>query len=182
MNRIAFFALPEDIRTVVEVVDGRQRLAYRLMGLFSAPDQEIYDRGVDIPMLGKADTPSAITCASYLVSRSGAPTSARPIPQDDGSTAYAIDQLWNPDTVVFSPAGVWNGQIVLSGRVDATSDSPIALGLMKLFVSTITRRFTKVRAFHVGDKALTWLNAGKRLTGAEQSPTAFDLTADHTRR
>jgi hypothetical protein len=87
-----------------------------------------------------------------------------------------MDQLLNPDTVRLIPAGLWGEDIVLAGMVDTVSDSPIAQELMKRFNSAFKIQFSKVKGYWVGPEALAFLNAGKRLTIAAQSPPEFDLT------
>ena len=46
------------------------------------------------------------------------------------------------------------------------------------FAAHIRKSFRKIRAFCVGSHAEALLDAGKRLTVAEQSPREFDLTRE----
>jgi hypothetical protein len=175
MKRLQFFALRQDIQTAVEAVEAQLPLEYTRMGVFPNPHARAFTGVIEIPSLGLADSGSAITCATYLVSKWGAPVRSRPIHQNDGSLLHGIDQLLNPDTVVFSPAGVWEGRMLLSGRFDTASDSPDSQELMLHFGKALASRYKKVRSFYVGPEAVLWLEAGRRLTGAEQSPIEFDL-------
>jgi hypothetical protein len=88
---------------------------------------------------------------------------------------FVMDQLVNPDTIEFTPAGMWNEEIVLHGRVATASDTPGSKELMKHFRSALKKHFVKVNAFYVGTSALQLLKQGKRLTLSLQTPRAFDL-------
>ncbi len=93
-----------------------------------------------------------------------------------GVERFCVDQLVNPDTIWFTPGGVWGEDFVLNGRVGTASDSDPSRYLMKRFDSAFKKRFRKIKAFLVGPGALAFLEAGKRLTAAVQSPRDFDLT------
>jgi hypothetical protein len=140
------------------------------------PDFKEVFRGVEIQNLGRATMESASGSQSYLVTEREIAIHVRPVATHSGITRYLLDQLINPDTVTFTPAGIWNTDVVLHGRVATVSDSAIAQELMKRFSKAIRKHFTKVNAFWVGPEALELLKAGKRLTIAAQSPPEFDLT------
>jgi hypothetical protein len=92
-----------------------------------------------------------------------------------GIDRFCVDQLLNPNTVTFTPAGVWNEDILLDGRVATVSQTPASQELMKRFQKAITKYFTKIRAFYVGPEAHAMLKAGKRLAIGADSPREFDL-------
>jgi hypothetical protein len=100
----------------------------------------------------------------------------RPIKATIGVERYCVDQLSNPDSITFTPAGVWSPDVVLHGRVATVSESPISQALMKRFNSAFRAQFTKVQAFWIGHNARALFDAGKRLTLSAQSPRDFDLT------
>lgn len=180
MKRIFFFALKEDILPVLEDVERDGPLIkYVLTGNFLTADRERFSecflRGADIPNLGEADQSTASVCASYLVTEQEVPVLMRPFTTSAGIERYCVDQLVNPDTVVLTPGGLWGEDIVLYGLVATLSNGEIAQGLMKRFKSALKKRFTKVGMYWVGDKALALLDAGKRLTIAEQSPPEYNL-------
>jgi hypothetical protein len=176
MKLIHFFALKDDLLPMLEAVECDDPLKYVRTGNCLSPDFNEFLNGADIPTLGKASAESAIGCESFLVTPRTLPVILRPIKATGGTERYCMDQLINPDTVEFIPAGVWSDEIVLNGRVGTVSDSAVSQELMKRFNSAIRKQFTKIKAFWVGANALTLLNAGKRLAGAAQSPREFDLT------
>ncbi len=93
----------------------------------------------------------------------------------DETVRFHTDQRLNPDSIVFTPAGDWKGQMIIAGRIATISDSPASQALMRLATSRIKKHFTRVLAYWVGPEALKELRAGKRLSMAEQSPALYDL-------
>lgn len=176
MKQIPFFALKNDILPVLETVEREYPLKYVQMGNCMSPDFGQFLHGADISDLGKAGAESASGCESFLVTRREVPVNVRRIKGVGGIQRYCMDHLINPDSVEFTPAGVWNDDIVLNGRVATVSESAISQELMKRFNSAIRKHFTKIKAFWVGPKAFILLNTGKRLAAAAQSPRDFDLT------
>ena len=178
MPQIPFFALKDDLVTLLEAVEQNGELKYVRMGSFDEPTPDVFSRGVDLPSLGKATTESAATCEGFLVCAPHEPLVLRPVTQRAGSTKYYVDQLENPDTITFTPGGLWTKEVLLSGRVATVSAdfSQQSKRLLNRFRSVIENHFVRVRAYRVGPSALDFLKAGKRLTIAEQSPRDADLT------
>jgi hypothetical protein len=178
MAPIQFFALKDNLLPVLGAVERDGPLKYIRMGAYTEPKQEVFHRGADLPTLGKATSESASTSQSFLVCEADVPVSMRPVAFHAGGTNYHIDQLSNPDTITFTPGGLWTEEIVLYGRfatVSASFSEPTKR-LMSRFRDQIKRHFVRVKAYYVGPNALGLLKAGKRLTIAEQSPHDFDLT------
>ena len=163
---------------MLELVDSNGSLKYARMGNF--PREEIKDGlsvfrdGAGIPNLGKANAESCAACEAFLVCEQETPVNLRP---SQGSTGerVCVDQMANPDSVAFTPGGIWNEDVVLHGRIATASESQISQALMKRFQAAIKRTFSKLKAFYVGPKALGLLESGKRLTMLAQSPREFDL-------
>jgi hypothetical protein len=175
MKQINFFASGGDLLPVLEAVEREVPLKYVLMGQFPKKEFESFSSGIEIPYLGQSTTESASSGRSFLVAGRAVPIDVRPIKTTFG-IRYSLDQLGNPDTVTLSPGGRWGEDVVLNGRVATVSDSPSAQERMKVFNRAIKKHFGKIKAFYVGPEASILLDAGKRLTAAEQSPREFDLT------
>jgi hypothetical protein len=122
-----------------------------------------------------AKNESAVACDSFLVSDKNISIVSRKLSDFNGVERFAFDQLKNENTIVFSPGGVWEKNILLNGRVSTVSEHEVSTRLMKRFGSAIRKKFIKVKAFYVGEEALEMLKHGKRLTIAAQSPIEFDL-------
>jgi hypothetical protein len=175
MKNILFFATKEDLLPVLEHVEGKGKLTYVRSGNFPSRNCERYHRGADLPDLGKATSDSAISSAAYLVLQGNGEIRLRPFTLSSGAQQLAVDQLVNPDTVTFTPGGLWNQEALLYGRVATVSDSRPAQELMRRFHSAVKRTFTKIKAYYVGPRADTLLQSGMRLTSAVQSPRDYDL-------
>ena len=175
MRQLHFFALREDLLPVLEAIEHEIPLKYVLMGQATQVERQSFNHAVEIPNLGYAITESASSGLTFLVTGRDMPIKARPIKTALG-TSYLFDQLDNPDTITFSPGGIWGDDVILSGRVATVSESPFAKDLMKRFNRNLKKRFDKIKAFSVGQAASALLDAGRRLTASAQSPRQFDLS------
>jgi hypothetical protein len=174
MKQLLFFALRDDLLAMLAAVEQTAPLRYVLMG--QSPDAELksFDRGAQIPNLGRARAESAINCASFLVADPSVSLSARSR-MTAGGERFFVDQLINPDTVALAPGGIWNEKILLHGRVATVSQSGPSQDLMRRFKTTIGKQFPKIKAYYVGPGARGFWERGHRLTIAAQSPPEFDL-------
>jgi len=173
-KRIQFFALKSDILLVLSEMERKTSLHYVLTGHFPSMSLPKWMWGGELPDIGFADGDQHIQCSAYLVARSGTVIHARPI-EVLGVQQFSVDQLLNPDTVVFTPAGERKHNIIIAGSFTTLSDSRPAQSIMRLAVRTIKRHFTRINAFWVGPEALARFRTGTRLTYAEQSPPEYDL-------
>lgn len=179
MKHILFFALKEDLLALLEIVDSKGSVKYVRMGNFPADEIKdglgVFAAGAGIPNLGKATAESAAACETFLVCEQETPINLRALHGSTGERV-CVDQLANPDSVTFTPGGIWNEDVVLHGRIATASESPISQALMKRFQAVIKKTCSRVKAFYVGPKALVLLESGKRLTISAQSPHEFDLS------
>jgi len=177
MRQINFFAAEDDLFPVLDAVEREIPLKYILMGQFPKMELQTYNNGMQIPDLGQSTTESASSGRSFLVTGQAVPIEMRLVRTTLG-IRYLLDQLSNPDTVTLSPGGRWGQDVILNGRVATASGAPLAQDLMRVFSRVFKKQFSKVRAFYVGPGSAILLDAGKRLTAAEQSPRDFDLTRE----
>jgi hypothetical protein len=101
---------------------------------------------------------------------------------DDGGKhditgAYALSQKLNPDSIVFSPGGVYDKQpALIAGHIGTVSQSKSALALYKDFVKAVTAGFEKIGSYHVGPEAGRLMAQGYRMvTIGIGSPAIYDL-------
>jgi hypothetical protein len=172
---VHFFALREDLLPLLQRMEETNPLKYASMETASTPVPVTFVRAKDLPDLCEAHQESSVACASYLVTPPSTAISARRVELSSGPVVYHFSQLNNADTIVISPGGLWKPDIVLYGRFGTISESPISQKLMRSFRAELKRRFTRVRAYWVGAKAMELFDAGARLTSAEQCPTIYDL-------
>jgi hypothetical protein len=179
IKQIHFFGLRDDLLSLLDIVERDMPLKYVRTGRLPSADCETFLHASEIPDLGTANSDSSTSCTSFLVTRREVSINVRAVKQkNSGVERYFVDQLINPDTVGFTPAGIWGNEVVLSGRLATVSDTATSRDLMKQFGSAFKKQFTKVKAFYVGALAFALLKAGKRLTAAAQCPREFDLTTE----
>jgi hypothetical protein len=177
VRQILFFATREDILRVLAWVEAKLTVQYVRTGIFESRKISRFRSGRDIPNLGQASADQYIACDAYLVCESHQKIAVRPVHLSRGGTRYAIDQMLNTDSVVFTPAGAY-GEALINGRVATISDSSEAKCLMKEFARAFNESFTKVKAFMMGPAALEVLHRGGRLTSGIQSPAEYDLRVE----
>src|SRR5579864_6990315 len=107
MSEIRFFALRDDILPVLKAVEQKSPLKYVRTGRFLTPQLQSFLRSADIPDIGKAASESAVGCESFLICDPALPINVRSVNQSNGVRSFHIDQLHNPDTITFSPGGLW---------------------------------------------------------------------------
>lgn len=132
---------------MLEAVEAGGPLKYIRCGHYPAGAAvEVLSAGSEIPSLGRATTYNASTSETFVVSEPEAVIALRPI----GTDRVSVDQLLNPDTVTFTPSGIWNDDIVLYGRVATVSDSGPAQKLMRRFHAA------NEKTFHQDGGVLRW--------------------------
>jgi len=91
--------------------------------------------------------------------------------------ACVLSQKLNPDSVVFSPGGVYKDQpAIIAGHVGTISQSNDALALYKGFVRAVAKSFEKIGSYYVGPEAAKLMAQGCRMvTISVVSPPLYDL-------
>ncbi len=175
MRQLHFYGLHTDLLPMLETVERDGPLQYVRTGYAPTQKHETFQTGLLIPDLGKPNAASAVSAQTFLVAVRDAAIKPRLVKTRAGAW-YAMDQQLNPHTIVLAPGGLWEQEVVLSGRVATASDSAVAQELMRRFRSAFKKGFRKIQAYSVETNALALLIAGKRLTPAVQSPREYDLT------
>jgi len=200
-----FYGTKDDLLAITNQIESLAPIKYVRFGTITELPPESFDNASQIPNLGTALNSSAVGCETFLVcnpatmivprklktlteqdiNRPAITIGGREIPIDKrnwrdlvGVRRFAIDQLNNPDTITFSPGGLWNNDILLHGRVATASQSKSSQILMKRFQAALQKTFVKVKAIRVGPQALMLLKNGRRLTISAQAPQEFDLTIE----
>lgn len=172
MAQTHFYAQEDDIIPVLKDLDEAMHLVYIRMDHYTDENYDRYKDYREIPGVGIANGDAAVQCSQYLAIE----PATKLIPSKIIRTKQtSIDQLLNPDSIVVSFGGLWNGEVVISGRVATVSDSVGAQGMLRRFQRSIKKHFIKIRAFYVGPKAMASLKSGRRLTAAIQCPPEYDL-------
>lgn len=175
MTQRLFFALPDDLLPVFQLVESKHRITYTLTGLLASSQLTTVGSGSMLPSLFLPASHSSVQCDSYLITLADTEIQIRAVPQLAGGTKFAVDQLVNPDSITITHGGVYSPGILISGRVATVSDTPTAKALQSAFSRAIAKSFIRVKAFWVGPGALELLKEGNRLTQSASSPREYDL-------
>jgi hypothetical protein len=178
MNRyqLLFYVTKQDLAPLLSSLEVQQSLQYTLTGMFDVNRLQTYFSYADIPDFGRASHPNANGNPTYLVSPRGTPLRFHEVPQEAGGICFAISQMLNDDTIIFSPGGWYGNGIILYGSVGTVSNSVTSKTLYNFFAKAFRRYFQKVQEFYVGAEALNLAKGGVRLTIGASSPPEFDLS------
>jgi len=186
-----FYATRDDLIDITKRVESTLSIRYVRFGHVSKLPPESFDSAARIPNLGKATQESGTACEKFLICDSHLTIRSRQLGKaaDEGVERsyrknvkavvgverFTIDQLYNPDTIIFNPGGIWKEKILLQGDLGVAHNTKVSKELMKHFKAAIKSTFIRVRAYWVGPQALKFLKSGKRLTPAEQCSPELDL-------
>jgi hypothetical protein len=172
-----FFATADDLLPIFSAVERRRQLSYTLTGHVTEPNCISHDHGIDLPTLYEPIAfEASVNCPSYLITEAQTSITLRELPLRNGRRQWAIDQILNPDSTVLCHGGIYQGSLLLHGRIATVSKSPVAQSLQRAFDSQLRKHFVRIKAFYVGPNAEKLLDSGFRLTGAAQSPSEYDLS------
>lgn len=98
----------------------------------------------------------------------------REIARQDG-TWYAIDQLLNPDSLIFCAGGTYGANILIRGDFGTTGLTSASKSLLNAARRSLARDFKRVRSAWVGAEAHQLLESGWRLTASAAGSPEYDL-------
>jgi hypothetical protein len=175
-----FYALPEDLVGIFDLVEASQPLRYTPIETLASAMPKSVLNGARLPTLN-APPPadSASSGYSWLVTCRDREPVGRRIELNSGGVRYAFDQLENPDSIELLPGSRHQSGAILYGRIATGSDSATSRRLFGLFKLAIGKRFRNINAFWVGPKAEEAWRQGARLTIGLASPQEYDLREPH---
>jgi len=171
-SQIQFFATRNDLLPMLEAVEKDREIKYVRFGAYDNPFSESFLDAAVIPQLGQTSSASSVNSATFLI----CDRKEEIRPRQVVGPRYLFDQLLNPQTITFTPGGLWDEGVLLNGRFATASTEEVSLELLKLFQAHVRRRFEKIKAYYVGEEASQMLDRGKRLTIGVQSAQEFDLS------
>jgi hypothetical protein len=175
MTQIRFFSTGSDIRQMVDLVETRNQFEYWLhCNVETIEECKKYDKGSLLPNIDKAAASASVSCDAYVVCDVAVGVRVREMTGARGERRFLVDQLINPDSVSFCPAGLHISGALLEGRVGTASASPEARRLMRVFRGAISKCFTRMEDVWIGDEALELFRRGARLTQAIDADEKFD--------
>jgi hypothetical protein len=171
---VSFFADSADLKQLIEVVESRQKVHYYEAGRFDTNNIPHFTSLLDIPDLGIAGYGIKGLNKYYLVLPFDISLILREVAQHAGGTAFFVDQLYNSNSILFRPGGLWQGTAIIPSIVDTLSDDGEAKAIIHEFAKGV-RKFKRIKSVAVGNNALFRLEQGLRFTDDVRSPTEYDL-------
>lgn len=174
-KQLQFFATKSDLCSLLKNVEAKISIVYFRMGHVDDPIVEPCFSLLDDPSLGTEMYPDGARKAAYIVMAASEQIVIRKIQLRAGGVTYAIDQLSNPNSVVFAPGGKVEEVGLLSGSVSTVHDSVLSLDIFAIFSKQIKKEFSRIHSSYVGSEALIALESGARLAASLRSPVEYDL-------
>jgi hypothetical protein len=173
-GQVHIFATRSDLEPGLDHFEKENPVRYALTGLLHGPIFEQYESLLEWPGLGINTTGDHISGPTFLVVPRGIEIKAEPIPQRSGGVRYALNQKLNPQSIAFSPGGLFGDRVLVCGHIGTVWKT--AQNLYKDFSREFTKRFSKIGSYYVGPEAERLMDQGHRMvTISINSPTAYDL-------
>lgn len=174
-NQISFFATKNDLLLVLNDVQFKIPHAFSFQEKCEKPS--VYGSPEDIEDLGFMSVGDQNQSRLYLLIAPDEEPKTRAVEQRNGDAKIFYDQISHPRSVSFRAGGLLNDSLcVIAGQVGTVSDDEWSIALYKMIVSSIKKKFTKIKSFYVGCEAVQKLDEGYRLTSNIKSPVDYDLT------
>ena len=140
-----FFGTRTDITAWFLSVEAKIPLKYVEYGLFDTFENKEYDAISGIEDLGFCLTGNPVLNVRYLILEKNTDIIVREISQRSGGVKFAIDQLKNPKSLVFSPGGMYEEQYMLFGSLSTTAVHEESRQLFRFVSSNAKHTFKKVK-------------------------------------
>lgn len=175
-GQVLFYGSTNDIKQFITSIEEHNKFEYHLTGLLDKNQILKFSSLMEAKGIGIAKAGNNLFCDKFLISNPGTEIIIRDVPQSKGGVKYAIDQLKNPDTINFLPAGIFNEKnAIIEGSIATASNSEISKHIYNLFSKHLKRGFKRNGIVYIGTEAREMLNSGWRLTQNVNSPNVYDV-------
>ena len=176
-KRLLFFATKNDMLHIFEnyVLKYGKKMQYVEEGNHYNCPITIYNSINELPELGFLDSPNHCSL-SYLVLSDSELINTESLYLKDRSKVYAVYQNLNPNSVVFSPSGIYKkNKSLIHGQLSTISESDISKALFKEIKSVIKNSFLNYKGWYIGAEAKNLYGKIRFVTISADSPTEYDL-------
>lgn len=178
-KQVFFYATPSDLKELIQIIESQNSLTYHLAGLLEKENIAEYASLLNAPSLGNASAPDKDFCDRFVVLYSKNLLNIREVEQSRGGIKYAIDQLKNPTSILFSPCGIYDSEnMIIEGNVGTVSADKESLEIFNIFNKTIKKTFLKFKNVFLGKGAHELYTKGWRLTPNKNLSNNFDFNID----
>lgn len=171
---VMVWATRSDLLRVLQRVERRAPLCYRLCGAFDSQDVPSWESASEIAALGVAREGKWNSEDCYLVLSQNVPFTLRSV-RLGGGARYFVDQLENPESVTLWSGGLYRKQCLIMGEFGTVSPARAGFDLFGAIRRAVRTEFQKVRDAYVGPEAYELGKHGVRLTDFAASPREDDL-------
>ncbi|MFH2045809.1 MAG: hypothetical protein ABIK92_11765 [Pseudomonadota bacterium] len=171
-----FFATKNDLIPRIKDVETSIDVHYFLCGQFDTKKVIEYASLLNIRDIGISTLGKAILSDMYLVLPKRKNVKLQKVYLKKGGVQYAIDQGANPKSIIICIGGIFKNQCLISSSIGTIGTLKISNDLFQKYSKLLTKGFTKVKSYYVGQEAMQMLEAGYRLiTIGIDSPKEYDL-------
>ncbi len=175
-KQFSFFAAQDDLVEVLEAVTSKT--SYRFVSIDDIKNDTpcIYGSVAELTNLSIAVYGDNNREKSYLLISPDVKPKTRQVKKRKGGVNYFLDQISHPESVFFSPGGVFGEfECIIAGQIGTISDDEWSTELYKVLFAEFKKRFKKIKSYYVGRIAVKKLGDGVRLTSNIKTPLKYDL-------
>lgn len=174
-KQLFFFVTTSDIQSILQKFESSNAVQYIQTGMFDDFSVTLFNSMFNYEFLGYSISGDWNQLDSFLILPVGVKVNIREVPQKRGGLKYAIDQMQNPQSIVFKPGGILREGVIVAGSIGTISDHKYSILLYRNLSNQMKKEFSKIGNFHVGEDAKRKLSDGWRLVTNEKSPKDYDL-------
>lgn len=175
-HQTQIFGTRGDLEAGIRAFELQEQVKYVLLQLRTIPKFEEFASLLDVSSLGLNTTGDHMTGEQYLIVSKEADVRFETVPQKKGGIHYFVNQLINPDSIVFSPGGLYKNESLICGHIGTVCNERRSLELYKTFEGLVTKGFRRIGNYRVGREASHMMNQGIRMiTMSVREPPEYDL-------
>lgn len=179
-KRLGFYLTHADLEQALQFAEKNSSIFYMCNRSNSEEKLfKIFKSFKDIDNLSVSTTGSMNLDDSYMIFTSDIEPKLETINVSGGKQRVLLDQKLNPDSVQFSPGGIFKGNVALiSGQFSTLGQTEKTLELLKLLSKSVKRSSTRVKSYWLGEGAMELLSSGMRLTPDVSWPAFQNLSTE----
>ena len=179
-RRIDVVAVRNDLLSVFGRVERRVPLTYRL--ITDSPKPPTWGSAAAIEDLGRAIEGTTTSQKQYLVMPATSKFTLEVYTIRSGRTVHSVSPLNNPDSVVFTPAGLYSDWCIVAGEINIDLPKPSGFDLFGALARAVRGEFTRVGTCYVGPQAYHLGESGVRLVLGTRAVPESDLKLPKRRK
>jgi len=163
-KQIFFYGLEIDLRDILKHIEQNFEVKYIKVGLLDYTPDTI-DSFLDTEnTIGVSLYKDWNQVDKYMIIPKTEEVEIRNVPQKRGGLKYAIDQMKNPNSIIFYSGGVYNESFIIASKIGTISQTEFSKKIFKSVSSYIKKGFQKEGAFYISDESLKKQKQGVILT------------------